>query len=206
MLDTFVINLDSRPDRWAKIKRRFKDTDFKLHRVAAVVKEVGAYGTFLSFIKAIKLAKKEGLSEILILEDDCLPTKGFEKRWATIKEWLDKHPTKWDIYSGGATDIYMPHQIGESKGIKFYNPAWSTSAHWTYLQSRIYDEILDHYNRYSVTSNYVSALGVDIYNNLFKTIISHPFVAYQDSGFSNLTKTRRNRRKKFEEAEKGLLE
>jgi GR25 family glycosyltransferase involved in LPS biosynthesis len=172
--------------------------------VSAVVKEVAAYGTFLSFIKTIKLAKKEKLSEVLILEDDCLPTKGFEKRWATIKEWLDKHPTKWDIYSGGATDIYMPHPIGESGSIKFYNPAWSTCAHWIYIQSRIYDELLDHYNRYSFACNYITALNADIHNNLFKTVISHPFVAYQDSGFSNLTKTRRNRRKQFEDAEKEL--
>ena len=108
MLDTFVINLDSRQDRWANIKRHFKESNFKLRRISAVIKEVGAYGTFLSFIKAIKLAKKERLSEVLILEDDCLPKKGFEKKWIIIKEWLDKHPTKWDIYSGGQ-QIYICH-------------------------------------------------------------------------------------------------
>ena len=205
MLDAFVINLDSRQDRWVNIKKHFKGSNFKLHRVSAVVKEVGAYGTFLSFIKAIKLAKKKGLSEVLILEDDCLPKKGFKERWVTIKAWLDRHPTKWDIYSGGATNIYMPHLIGESKGINFYNPAWSTCAHWIYMQSRVYDTILDHYNKYSFACNYVPTLNADIHNNLFKTVISYPFMAYQDSGFSNLSKTRRNRRKDFQEAEKGLL-
>jgi GR25 family glycosyltransferase involved in LPS biosynthesis len=204
MLYTFIINLDSRPDRWSKIQREFKGADFKLHRVSAVVKEVGAYGNFLSIINAIKLAKQKGLSEVLILEDDCLLKKGFEKRWVTIKEWLDKNPTKWDIYSGGAALIYMPELIGVSKSVKFYNPVWSTCAHWIYIESRIYDKLLDHYNKYSFACNYFPALNADIHNNLFKTVISYPFMAYQESGFSNLTKTRRNRRKDFQEAEKGL--
>jgi len=204
MLDTFVINLDSRKDRWANIKRHFKGADFKLRRVSAVVKDVAGYGTFLSFIKAIKLAKKEGLTEVLILEDDCLPKKGFEGKWVTIKGWLDKHPTKWDIYSGGATNIYMPYLIGESKGIKIYNPVWSTSAHWIYIQSRVYDRILEHYDTYSFACNYIPGLNSDIHNNLFKTVISYPFMAYQESGFSNVSKTRRNRRKDFKDAEKGL--
>ena len=91
MINTYVINLDSRPDNWSDIKKHFKGTNFKLTRIPAVIKNVGAYGTFLSFIKALKLAKKKGLSEILILEDDCLPVKGFEKRWETIKDWLDKN-------------------------------------------------------------------------------------------------------------------
>jgi GR25 family glycosyltransferase involved in LPS biosynthesis len=204
MIDTFVINLDSRPDRWANIKRHFKGADFKFHRISAVVNKVGAYGTFLSFIKAIKLAKKEGLSEVLILEDDCLPKRGFKQRWATIKEWLDANPTKWDIYSGGATHIYMPKLIGESKDIKFYNPMWSTCAHWIYIQSRVYDKLLDHYKQYSFACKYFPLLNADIHNNLFKTVISYPFLAYQESGFSNLSKTRRNREKVFKEAERAL--
>jgi GR25 family glycosyltransferase involved in LPS biosynthesis len=204
MINTYVINLDSRPDNWSDIKKHFKGTNFKLTRIPAVVKNVGAYGNFLSVIKALKLAKKKGLSEILILEDDCLPVKGFEKRWETIKDWLDKNPDKWDIYSGGAHSIYFPKSIGESGNIKFYNPLWSASSHWTFIPSRSYAKLLEHYKKYSGWANYFSMLGVDIHNNFFKTVISHPFMAYQKSGYSNIRKTHRNRYKIFKNAEHGL--
>jgi len=206
MIDAYVLNLDSRPDRWASLKKEFKGSEsvFKLHRVSAVVKDVGAHGNFLSFIKAIKLAKKQGLDEVLILEDDCLPVKGFMKKWIVIKKWLDSNPDKWDIYSGGAHQILLPESIGEANGVKFYDPAWSVAAHWIYIQKRSYDKLLKHYKRFSFGANYWSKLGVNVHNNLFKTVISYPFIAYQDSGFSDINKRKRSTRKLFRNAERGL--
>ena len=206
MIDAYVLNLDSRPDRWASLKKKFQGSEslFKLHRVSAVVKDVGAHGNFLSCIKAIKLAKKRGLAEVLILEDDCLPVKGFREKWTVIKNWLDSNPDKWDIYSGGAHQILLPESIGEAKGFKFYDPMWSVASHWIYIQERSYDKLLKHYNRFSIGANYWSKLGVNVHNNLFKTVISHPFIAYQDSGFSDINKRKRSTRKLFRNAERGL--
>ena len=201
-MQVFVINLDSRPDRWAKIKERFRG--FKLERVSAVVKPVGAHGNFLSMIKAIKLAKKRGLDEVLILEDDCLPVAGYKKRWTKVKEWLNTNPDKWDIYSGGAHQIVMAQPIGHQGNIKFYDPAWSVAAHWIYIQSRSYDMLLDHYTKYSFGTAYIPLLGVDVHNNLFKTVISSPFLAYQDSGYSNIRGLKRNTRKLFRNSERRL--
>ena len=47
-MQAFVLNLDSRPDRWALIKKRMPE--FKLRRISAIVKPVGGYGNFLSII------------------------------------------------------------------------------------------------------------------------------------------------------------
>jgi len=201
-MEAFVINLDSRPDRWLMMKKRFPN--FKLTRIPAVVKSVPAYGNFLSMIKAIKLAKKRGLDEILILEDDCLPVKGFLNRWASIKEWLDLNPDKWDVYSGGAHKIILPSLIGEHKSIKFYDPVWSVAAHWIYVEKRSYNKLLAHYSRYCSGTQVVPMLGVDVHNNFFKTVISYPFIAYQDSGFSDIKKQKRDTRKIFRNAERGL--
>lgn len=205
-MNVFVLNLDSRPDRWNTIKKRFSNSNsnFKLRRVSAVTNKVGSYGLFLSAIKAIKLAKKEGLSEVLILEDDCLPKKGYLKLWSSIKEWLDSNPDKWDIYSGGAHTIIMPHLIDTYKGIKFYDPLWCVAAHWIYIQKRSYDLILKHYMQYSIGAKFWYKLAPDIHNNFFKTIISYPFIAYQEPGFSNLRKTKRDTRKIYRNAETKL--
>jgi len=204
MTDTFVINLDSRPDRWKKMKERFSDSEFKLHRVSAVKAKMGSYGNFLSTIKAIKMAKKEGVDSALILEDDCLPVKGFLKKWAIVKSWLDKHPDKWDLYSGGALNIVMPGLVGQSKGIRFYNPMWSTTSHFIYLHKKSYDLVLNHYKKFSFFTKFIPILGVDVQNNLVKTVISSPFLAYQDSGFSDIRRQTRKREKEFSNTENRL--
>lgn len=201
-MQAFVLNLDSRPDRWALIKKRMPE--FKLRRISAIVKPVGGYGNFLSIIKAIQTAKRERLPEVLILEDDCLPKKGYIGIWRKVKKWLDLNPDKWDIYSGGAHQIFGPNFIGSTDGVKFYDPLWCVASHWIYVQERSYDKLLAHYKRYCIGASYWSKLGVDVHNNLFTTVISYPFIAYQDSGYSNVNKTHRNTRKLFRNSERGL--
>jgi hypothetical protein len=204
-MKAYVINLKSRPDRWASIKKRFSGSDIELERLEAVKSPSnGAHGCFLSFIKALKLAKKAGLPNVLILEDDCLPVVGWKGRWRKIQKWLDSRPEKWDLYSGGSHQIAFAKQIGQEEGIIYYDPVWSIAAHWLYIPERSYDMLLSHYEKYSYGAAVWSKLGIDVHNNLFKTVITHPFVAYQESGHSNINKTYRNTNKIFKNAEMGL--
>jgi hypothetical protein len=203
-MKAFVINLKSRPDRWAKIKKHFAGSNIELVRLEAVKNgNNAAHGCFLSFIKALKRAKKEGLPNILILEDDCLPVAGWKDKWQKIQKWLDSHPKKWDLYSGGSHHIAFAKEIGSEDGIVYYDPFWSIAAHWLYIPERSYDMLLSHYEKYSFTASLLH-FGVDVHNNLFKTVITYPFVAYQDSDYSNLRKTYRNQKKTFKNSEKGL--
>lgn len=204
-MKAFVINLKSRPDRWAKIKARFANSDIKLERINAVKStHNGAHGCFLSFIKALKLAKQKDLESVLILEDDCLPVPGWKKTWAVVQTWLEQNPEKWDIYSGGAHKIAFANKIGQADTVVFYDPAWSVAAHMLFIPKRSYDMLLNHYEKVSYGAAVWPLLGVDVHNNLFKTVISHPFIAYQDSGFSNINKTHRNTNRIFRNAENGL--
>jgi hypothetical protein len=201
-MDTFVINLDSRPERWKNMQKRFKSPQFKLRRFSPIDASNPAYSLLLTTIEILKVAKKEGLANILILEDDCLPVN--LKLWPKIKTWLSTHKDKWDIYSGGARHICFPNQVGEIDGIKFYNPFFSTASHFIYISQRSYNKVISHYYNVRHLTNLVPRLGTDIHNNFLKTIISYPFVAYQDSGYSNISKTRRNLKKSFRQAEEGL--
>jgi hypothetical protein len=202
-MNTFVINLDSRPDRWKNIQKRFKHDQFKLRRFTPIEASNPQYSLLLTSIEILKVAKKEKLDNILILEDDCLPVN--LDIWPKIKRWLDTHKEKWDIYSGGAQNIYFPTSVGETDGIKFYDPVWSTAAHFVYIPQRSYNKVISHYSNFKYVTNLVPFVSTDIHNNFLKTIVSHPFVAYQDSGYSDVSKTRRNRKKNFREAEKGLI-
>jgi hypothetical protein len=204
MTDTFVINLDSRPDRWKKMKERFSDSEFKLRRVPAVKSYLPTHGNFLSVIKAIEMAKRKGADSALILEDDCLPVKGFLKKWKIVKKWLDSHPEKWDLYSGGALNISIPEPIGRVGGIKFYDPVWFTSSHFIYLRKKSYDLVLDHYKSFSFFSSFIPILGIDNLNNFLRTVVSSPFIAYQDSGFSDIRKQTRKLKKEFSNSEEKL--
>jgi len=201
-MNAFVINLKSRPDRWGKIQKRFANSDMKLTRIDAI--KSGAHGCFLSFIKALKLAKRLGLPEVLILEDDCLPVAGWKSKWRRIHTWLSSNPDKWDLYSGGAHKIIWPEKIGHADGINYYNPAWSIAAHWLYIPERSYTMLLEHYTKVSGFALYNGLLGIDVHNNLFKTVISCPFIAYQDSGVSNVRGTYRDTKQLFIDAEADL--
>jgi hypothetical protein len=201
-MDTFVVNLDSRPDRWKNIQKRFRSRQFKLRRFTPLKAINPQYSLLLTTVEILKVAKKEKLANILILEDDCLPVN--LDVWPKIKEWLDTHKEEWDIYSGGAQNIYFPNPVGETDEVKFYDPVWSTAAHFVYISRRSYNKVISQYSNFKYLSTIFPSIGIDTHNNFLKEIISYPFVAYQDSGYSNLSKTRRDRKKDFRKAEKGL--
>jgi len=204
-MKAYVINLKSRPDKWVAIKKRFAGSGIQLKRLEAVnSKSNGAHGCILSVIKALRLAKKEGLSNVLIVEDDCLPVAGWKTRWKKIRKWLDSNPDKWDMYSGGSHSIVFPREIDRADGIAYYDPLWSLASHWLYIPERSYDMLLSHYDTYSYGTSIIPALGIDVHNNLFKTVVSHPFIAYQESGYSDINKTYRNTHTIFKGAEDGL--
>jgi len=203
-MKAFVINLNDRHDRWLNIQRHFDGSNITLERISAVKHRVGAYGNFRSFIKAIKLAQRLRLPNILILEDDCLPRPGWMDLWPEVVAWLDMNPDKWDIYSGGAWHMYFPTEVGRSESVVFYDPAWSVAAHWLYIPERSYAGLLAHYERASFATKVMPALGINVHNNAFKTVVSYPFMAYQESGFSDIKGETRPLEKQFINAERSL--
>jgi hypothetical protein len=46
--------------------------------------------------------------------------------------------------------------------------------------------------------------GINVHNNLFKTVTSYPFIAYQEDGSSDISGKGRMLEKEFAEAEKQL--
>lgn len=193
MEDAYVINLKSSKDRWEKIQKDFQGSSIRLNRVEPVrliikgstseQRRIRMRSLALTFLKIIKMAKRRGLPNVLIFEDDCLPVKGFETLWFIIKQWLFKNPLEWDLYSGGTISATNPCFIGSLDGVQFYRPDRSDTAHWIYIQSRSYNRVIQKYKE-ELKKHVVTSDGT---HSLLKHIISYPFVAYQQSKSSTLT-------------------
>jgi hypothetical protein len=200
----YVINLDNRPDRWKQIQKEFKGSSIHLRRISAVKCSSGGLGNILSFLKVLKLAKKNKFSSVLILEDDCLPVKGWEDKWLKVKKWLDSHEDQWDIYAGGAwggnnsfqdiTDFfgYKPTEIAQiDDSIIFKYPFITHGGHWTYYHKKSYDIFIRYFEKIAYLRKYFPFMDnphmdYDPHRIFFKTISSYPFIAYQQSSYSNL--------------------
>lgn len=200
----YVMNLDSRKDRWIQIQEDFKGSSIKLHRVSAIKRDPGSYGLLLTAIKVLEMAKRRGLPHVLILEDDCKPIPGWQERWTKVKGWLAKHPTLWDIYSGGSKKNRDAKYIGQSEEIQFFQPYTSRDAHWIWIPARSYSKILDLYKSHMVITQFHPTVTIDVLHNILKRIISKPYLAYQRDGHSNLMNKTRRLQPLFRAAERAL--
>jgi len=205
----YVINLDSRPDRWLKIQDKFRDAPFKLERFSAIKDSVGWKGCGYSHMALIQMAKDANLQSVLIMEDDCNPTKEFNEYWPKIKNWLDNNRNKWDIFIGGNTYYASVFTSSKDKQLNTIQPVctikpdiklYSTKLlclHFYYLNSSIYDKFLEWKNDIDKNG------AVDVWPNTMKMkiISSSPFIATQDEDFSNINNSAANYKSMFKTSE-----
>ena len=147
MIDIYVINLNSRKDRFIKIVDLFKNyNNITLHRVEGVEHKNGIIGCFLSHKKCIKYAKDNNMKNIVVIEDDCLPLGDyFEDRLINIKSYLD-NINDLDIFIGGGFNIVGCYHIKYKLDTNLHNLYMSNSGfcmHLIIYNQRSYDFFLD---------------------------------------------------------------
>jgi len=212
------MNLDSSPDRWKQIQKEFKDSSMRLRRFSAVKCSSGGIGNALTFLKILKLARKNKIPNVLILEDDCLPAKGWEENWIQVKKWLDTHEDQWDVYSGGAyawNDLFQditdfiglnPSEIAHvGDNIIFKYPIVSHGGHWIYYNHKSYTKLINYFeNLIHFRKRFIDYhfMNVDVNHMFFNTISSYPFIAYQQTGYSIVEKKKLDREKRIRRYEK----
>jgi hypothetical protein len=186
----YVINLKKDSDRWEDIQKEFKNSSIKLKRIDAVKDSVGAYGLVQSFINVLKLARKNRLKNVLILEDDCKLTPNWESNWDKITKWLDENPNKWDIYSGSGWNILFPNLVGEiDNKIAIFDPMISWTTNWLYIPSRNYDSLIKKLNsvKHYIKNPLLHYFFVldNFLNICCKFVVSYPFMAYQNDKYNS---------------------
>jgi GR25 family glycosyltransferase involved in LPS biosynthesis len=202
----YVINLNKRPERWENIQKSFKNSSIELIRLPAIENKNGNIGCGLSFMKAVKYAKKHNMKTILIFEDDNKPLEGFDERWKIIKNWLDTNLEKWEIFNGGArfpdwgnyeTQITSPY--ADKTKIKYsienkeylFQTEKLLSTNWIYINSSVYDKVL----KWDSPIYINNSIFIDKYlldTKYFNHIFSIPHLALQENGESNIVNERIN--------------
>jgi len=202
------MNLDKEKQRWSEMKKEFKDSGINLRRFSATRDSVGAYGLIQTFIAVIKEAKEKKLKHVLILEDDVHLTKGWSERWKKISTWLHANPTAWDVYSGGAWGIFMPHEIAKIDDISLYDPLVSLCGHWLYVNSSCYTSLINFLNsikEYVKIPIVGDLFALDNCLCMYKTLVSYPFIAYQKNTVSTIKNYyKKDNMQTFKNAEKSL--
>ena len=189
--DFAILNLEKRTDRWEKIQKNFKD--FKILRIDAVKKTNGAIGCFKSHQKAIQLAKDLNMEKIFVLEDDCIPCENFKERFKVIKKYLDSN-NNWDLYLGGGIINGPFKKNGWENNFKEYinyknenlvRISKSYEAHFICYNKSVYDYFLN-IKRYRHPIDKVWNIGYKMPK--LNALISYPFIAVQDVGWSDILK------------------
>ena len=180
-----VINLNHRPDRWEKIKKKFQGVNLNLYRMQAITKGIelkdGLNACGASHQKAIQIAKHLNLKRITVLEDDAtieLPVEQFNKKLNEIMEWLDNHEDEWDIFFGGMMSPFKINEVKNNNLNLVYVKSYVT--HFMIYNRKVYDRILSFDCRSGTIDGYYYN------NNNYKLITITPMISRQDIDKSDI--------------------
>lgn len=175
-IETYVINLEKRPERRVHIAEQFKDrTEFKLQFVKAIENENGALGLWLT-IKQI-VAEQFDTEFILICEDDHQFTSHYDKQ--KLLDAIEKSRSLGaDVLMGGVSWFEDGLQVDEHlfwlyrfNGLQF-----------TVVFSKFFDAILSYDFKKGDTSD---KIFYQLSNDKF---VMYPFISKQkEFGYSDAT-------------------
>jgi hypothetical protein len=159
----FVINLDSRKDRWdecldlfkkygitnyerfSAVNLIFKDIPLNLYDKFIVGKKdwyvPGAVGCKLSHFNIIKLAKERGYDKILIIEDDFSIQKSIYEFNNILNDSLIELDNKWDMLYLGGNNLKKPTKINKNKYI--HKAIEVNTTHAYAIRSSIYNKCVE---------------------------------------------------------------
>ena len=216
--DAYLINLDSRKDRLNTVTNHFKNhlniiktsavhmtEDIKKEKYPNVNLSIGQLGCGLSHLNIVKTAVEKNLKTVLILEDDCKPTKFFSN-WFLIKNWLDSNLDKWDIFVGGNCKYFWDKDdkketIGPICSLNAETKLYYTKImcfQFIYLNSRAYkkflkwEDIMD--NAIDNWPDKMNMIGVSC----------TPFIAIQEVSYSDISKSNSDSVHTFTDSEKEI--
>jgi len=101
----YIINLDSRPDRWETIKKTCYTCGIHPHRVSSVKASPGWHGCARSHMKVAELAQSRNEQWYIIMEDDAILSVDNWRRFVSLMPLLWAARGSWDIFNGGPGDI-----------------------------------------------------------------------------------------------------
>lgn len=180
------MNLDRRPERWARMKERFaKHMITDVVRFSAVDGErvsippgwqssAGAYGCLQTNLSIIEMAREARWPAVLILEDDVV----FDENLGTrFPEFMAELPADWDMVFFGCMHRREPVRVSGN----VLRLSYSTSTYAYAVRDTVYSAFLELQS--------ASPQPVDVNNRLlqerFNCYCSVPNLAWVESGHSD---------------------
>lgn len=200
MTNPYVINLDSRPDRWQTLQNNWKGA-FQLTRSPAVQASPGWVGCALSHIQIIEEAKARGDPYVLIWEDDCQHRNrhplAIRELWNEILYKLSLNTEHWDVVLGATSAVWKGATYNpglSTQHVKIYDIPHGFTTHWILYNASTYDRMIQWKD--------VRDPQIDVYLfKMFRVKVMTPFLAEQASGFSDIESRDVNYNEMFDRAE-----
>ncbi len=171
----YVINLDSRPDRWESIKKICYSCGITPERVSAVKESPGWIGCAKSHQKVASLAESKGEPWYVVLEDDATFSNDDWKRFIELLPKLWSIRDTWDIFNGGTCYMNTVEVVQTSPPLI---RAQGVLTHFLLVNSNGYPIL----NRWTPEGGHVD----EYFKVASRMIITYPFIAGQLPGSSDI--------------------
>ena len=159
-----MINLDRRVDRMGEIEAELAKVELPFERFSAIERKPGILGCGLSHLAVLKEARRRGLKNVLILEDDFTFLVDKENFWRMITlffesgedydvlmlSYNEQHvkgytPTLWKILEAQTASGYIVNASMYDRLIALYEEAMPmlevTGKHWIYANDQIWKKL-----------------------------------------------------------------
>jgi GR25 family glycosyltransferase involved in LPS biosynthesis len=137
----FYINLASRPDRKEHVEKQLQTIGIQAERFNAINLSNGAIGCSMSHLKCLEIAKKEGWSHLLIVEDDIKFLKP-ELFKSQLNNFLSTH-SSWDVILIAGNN-FPPYQAIDDTCIKVATCQTTTGY---IVNGHYFDILIDNFRR-----------------------------------------------------------
>lgn len=198
----YVINLPYRKDRLASVSKELRAAGMpfspgKVELFAAIkpaepagFPDIGWRGCFLSHLEVLKQARKDGLKNVLIMEDDLLISRRFKSNQERLVDELLK--SEWDfVYFGHIVDKIKNNDV---KLISYSDKILTT--HCYGVNGAVFDSLIQYLEAYLAQVALERPkvdIGIDsvisnfrIENKNINTLISMPALCIQSDSASDL--------------------
>lgn len=190
------LNLARRQDRLERFEKLFVDWPFtKPQRFEAIDgstveipsawrKGVGAWGCMLSHRAIMQAAIKDGVSSLVVLEDDARLVPNFSK---LAGEFLSRVPKDWDCLMFGGEHLRRPIPVGT----RIVRCMGTNRTHAFALRGSMMPILLEFWKYYK--NEHCDIVLASLMRH-FKVYAPDPFLIGQDAGFSDITESDENMR------------
>ena len=180
----YCVNLEKRPDRWAKSDEIFKKHNIQVERFGAIdgysIENTttllpGEFGLIKTHIEILKIAKENNYKNILIFEDDVELCDDFSDKF---NEYYNQIPKEWDFLYFGGNHLGSINQINQN----IFRLSYTFTTHAFAINNNLYDELM---LLLKSASKQVDVIYAELHSK-YNSYTIKPTMAWQRSDYSDI--------------------